>query len=231
MLGILGGMGPAATADFLAKLVALTPADRDQDHIPLLLACLPQLPDRSAAILGRGPSPLPGLRASLQILCRAGAKAIVMPCNSSHHWHAELQAEAKVPLLHIADASLEALPRQPLRVGLMATRGALASGFYQRRLEAAGHRLPPIDEDLQQAVDTVIAAIKAAEMNIAAAALREAWLAYAAMETDAVVMACTEIPLAARELPPPPFLLVDSNLELARSAVAHATAQGWHRPC
>src|SRR5208283_405759 len=99
-------MGPAATADFLAKLVRLTPARRDQEHIPIVLYCQPQTPDRGAAILAGGVSPLPHLLQGVRRLTEAGAQVLAIPCNSTHHWFEQLQAACPVPILHIADAAI-----------------------------------------------------------------------------------------------------------------------------
>lgn len=231
MLGILGGMGPSATADFFAKLVALTPARCDQEHVPLLLSCLPQTPDRSAAILGNGPSPLPCLLLGLRRLVDAGALAIVVPCNSSHHWFDELQAASPAPILHIADAAISALPADPRPVALLATRGALHSGFYQRKLEARGQSWwRPDPGNGQEAVDDAIAAIKRGDPAAAGEAMRTVWQHCAAAGVGAAIMACTEIPLAAGHAPPPAFATIDTNLELARCALAHALERGWNRP-
>jgi aspartate racemase len=232
MLGILGGMGPAATVDFMAKLVRLTPADCDQAHIPLLLSSLPQTPDRSAAILGTGPSPLPMLLVGLQRLIDGGAQAVVIPCNSSHHWFDQLQGHSAVPLLHIADATLEALATQGQAgpVVLLATRGTLRSGFYQRKLEGAGYPwlLPTLA--LQAEVDAAISGIKEGAPDRAALALGRVWQDLAAVGVRAAILACTELPVAAELLPPPAFPVLDSNLELARASVAYALASAWIRP-
>lgn len=229
MLGVLGGMGPAATVDFLAKLVALTPARRDQEHLPVLAGLLPQVPDRSAAILGQGPSPLPALRRNLELLLRGGAQAVAIPCNSSHHWHEALQAECPVPILHIAQATLTALADTDGPVLVLATRGCLQSGFYQRHLEARGlvWRIP--DAEGQARVDQVIALVKGGDAPAAARLLDEWWQGMAG-QVGSVIMGCTEIPLAATRVPAPPFRLVDSNLELARASVAHGLLQGWLSP-
>lgn len=231
MLGILGGMGPSATADFFSKLVDLTPARCDQEHVPLLLSCLPQTPDRSAAILGSGPSPLPCLLLGLHHLIDAGALAIAVPCNSSHHWFDELQAASPVPILHIADAAIAALPADPQPVALLATRGALRSGFYQRKLEAQARSWwCPDPGGGQDVVDHAIAAIKRANPAAAGKAMCEVWQQCAAAGVGAAIMACTEIPLAARHTLPPAFTTIDTNLELARCALAHALERGWNRP-
>ena len=79
LLGVLGGMGPLATAQFLRRLVELTPAAREQDHVPTVVWSCPQIPDRVAPILGQGVSPLPKLREGLAVLSGAGALAIAIP--------------------------------------------------------------------------------------------------------------------------------------------------------
>lgn len=231
MLGILGGMGPSATADFFSKLIALTPAHCDQEHIPVIISCLPQTPDRSAAILGQGRSPLPSLLQGLQRLQEAGAAAIVIPCNTSHHWFDELQAAARVPILHIGDAVLAALPTKPCQVAILATRGALLSGFYQHKLDRLGYpwRVPDAGAE-QNAVDRTIAGIKSGDHAAASAAMHAVWQYCADAGTGAAIMGCTEIPLAASHVPAPPFVTIDSNLELARRAVAYALAHGWNQP-
>src|SRR5687768_12963046 len=101
LLGILGGMGPLAGAAFAARLVALTPAERDQDHVPALLCNDPRVPDRSSARLGQGEDPLEAMAAGVRLLERAGASLIAIPCNTAHLWYEQLAARTQVPLLHI----------------------------------------------------------------------------------------------------------------------------------
>lgn len=230
MLGVLGGMGPAATVDFLAKVVRLTPACRDQEHIPVLVASLPQVPDRSAAIMGRGPSPLPALLGNLRILVDAGARAVAMPCNTGHHWFERLQAHSPVPLLHIAEAALDALPEEPGAVLLLATRGTLQSGFYQERLDLAGRPWVVPDGGGQRLVDEIIAAVKMGNLHHARTCFRALLEPHGKAGRSAAILGCTELPLAAdAEGFEPPFALVDSTLELARACVAHALSRGWNR--
>lgn len=226
MLGVLGGMGPGATVDFLAKLVALTPARRDQEHLPVLAGFLPQVPDRTAAILGRGPSPLPMLRRHLALLVRGGARAIAIPCNSSHHWYEDLQSDCQVPILHIAQATVAALGPERGPVLLLATRGTVRSGFYQRQLAARGLECRVPDEADQECLDRLIARVKEGDVPGAATFLESLWQRQSG-RVGSVIMACTEIPLAAALLEPPPFALFDSSLELARACVAHGLLQGW----
>ncbi|WP_309139629.1 amino acid racemase [Siccirubricoccus sp. G192] len=110
-LGVLGGMGPLASAQFMARLTLLTPAERDQDHIPALLWSDPRVPDRTAARLGGGEDPLPALLRGLRGLEAAGCGAIAIPCNTAHGWFDALQAATGLPILHIVDAAAAELAR------------------------------------------------------------------------------------------------------------------------
>src|SRR5699024_1394419 len=104
VLGVLGGMGPAATADFLDKLAASTPAARDQEHIATLVYSDPTTPDRSDAMVAEGPDPLPALLHGIEFLSNAGVGAIAIPCNSAHFWYDQMQRATDAPILHIVDA-------------------------------------------------------------------------------------------------------------------------------
>ncbi|MGI9498397.1 MAG: aspartate/glutamate racemase family protein, partial [Geminicoccaceae bacterium] len=151
MIGVLGGMGPAATVDFMGKLVRLTSATADQDHIPLVVMSDPRIPDRVAPILdGRGASPAAAMVERAEALERAGAAALAIPCHTAHYWAFEVQAAVSLPLLHIVDAVLADLERRQATkgsIGLLATAATLKAGLYQSKLEKAGyHCLLPDDE-------------------------------------------------------------------------------------
>jgi aspartate racemase len=230
LVGVLGGMGPLATVDFVAKLIAATPAERDEDHVPIVVSSCPQLPSRVAPILDPGArSPLPELKERLAFLLGAGARLIVMPCNTAHHWHGELAAAAKpVPFLHIADAAIDEVVRRGAKgaVGLLATEGTLKSGFYQRRLAARGFTCVLPDDGINRAlVLPGIAHVKANRLADAARLFRDA---VARLERDGavtVILGCTEIPAAFPA--DDPWLsahAVDANEALARATVAWALA-------
>src|SRR3546814_858978 len=139
-LGLLGGMGPGATADVLTKIISATPAARDQDHVPVLVHCVPQIPDRTDALLGRGPSPEAALIDGTLALRRAGADFMAIACNTAHHWYEAVRHAADRPVIHIADAVVSEIraSNKPGAVGLLATAGTIKSGFYQRALRAEG---------------------------------------------------------------------------------------------
>src|SRR4051812_12001569 len=160
-IGVFGGMGPAATVDFMDKLVRLTPARRDQEHIPVVVASFPHVHDRSRSILGVGADPLPQLLAGIDFLNSANVGVIAIPCNSSHHWYPQMSERAKAPILHIAQTCVGAIESGTEKVAIFATRGALASGFYQQALEQRGLGwLVPPAEGAQINVDDCIRYIK-----------------------------------------------------------------------
>ncbi len=197
MIGILGGMGPLATVDFLAKMIERTPATHDQEHVPVVVYSVPQIPDRSASILYGGESPLPAMQAGIRTLERAGARAIAIACNTAHYWYDDLARECGVPLLHIADCACAALQSDVANVGLLATRGTLAAGFYQQRLAARGYRcLINRQEEIDAWVSPGIGLVKAGDIAGAGALLQQALAALIERGAQRVILACTEIPLA-----------------------------------
>src|SRR5689334_11936732 len=110
-------MGPLAGADFFKKLIQQTPAAVDQDHIPVMLYSVPQIPDRNLALFAGGADPFPALLEGARKLTGAGAKCIAIPCNSAHHWYSQLASRIDVPILHIADAVIAGLRARGLRGG------------------------------------------------------------------------------------------------------------------
>jgi len=157
-------MGPLATADFFRKLIDATPATCDRDHIPVFIYSVPQIPDRTAAILYGGPSPLADLCQGIRTLEGAGATLIVIACNTAHYWFAEMARSAHVPLLHIVDAVLEDLrPLVPrgATVGILGTSGTVRSNIYDGLLARSGYRCIASVPEVQQRIDDGIALVKA----------------------------------------------------------------------
>ena len=230
-IGVFGGMGPAATVDFLDKLVKLTPASRDQDHLPVIVASLPHIHDRSSAILGHGRDPLPQLLAGIETLNRADVGIIAIPCNSSHHWFDQMSSCSRAPVLHIARSCVEAISSSVgLRVAIFATLGTLASGFYQRELAGRGiDFLLPGADGVQIHVDACIREVKAGRTELGAQHLTQACQDAVRRGATTLIMGCTEIPMASRYADVSGLELIDSTLELARASVAFALARGWNR--
>lgn len=227
MLGVLGGMGPLASAEFMRRLTLLTPAARDQDHIPAVLWSDPRVPDRTAARIAGGEDPLPALLRGIRGLEAAGAGAIAIPCNTAHGWFEAMQDATHLPILHIVDAAAEELARLGVArgpIGVMGTAGTLAMRLYQQRLEARGYAcLVPEPAEMDTLVTPAIAQVKANEVAAAYTPLAEAATRLAARGAEAVVLGCTEIPLGIAAGPALPFPVCDTLDALARAAI------GWSR--
>lgn len=225
VLGVLGGMGPLATVDFLRKLIEETPAARDEDHIPVVAWSVPQIPDRPAAIAGNGASPLPALLDGIRTLKQAGAVAIAIPCNTAHYWYDDMVREGGLPIIHIADAALAELAAQRIKgttIGLIATKGTLAAGFFQQRLAARGlQTLVNSAADIDELVLPAIVHVKRNELDAAAALLATAVGRLTADGADGVILACTETPVVLDRLPPATAKqCVDATRALAKASVA-----------
>jgi aspartate racemase len=233
-IGVLGGMGPSATVDFMGKIIQLTPASCDQEHLPVVVANLPHVPDRSRAILGLGPDPLPALLEGIDVLNTANVGVIAIPCNSSHHWYAQMAERSRCEVIHIAKACVEAVPAVGnTKVAIFATRGAITSGFYQHYLQERGIAyFVPDASSGQSDIDECIRSIKAGSMQAGAKSLQQALVCVAAHGVSAVIMGCTEIPIAANVMGQSDITLIDSTLELARATVSYALHKGWNKaPC
>jgi aspartate racemase len=228
MLGVLGGMGPLASAHFMLRLTLLTPAARDQDHIPAVLWSDPRVPDRTAARLAGGEDPLPALLRGIRGLEAAGAGAIAIPCNTAHGWFDALQAATPLPILHIVDAAAQDLRRQGIaggRIGLLATAGTLAMRLYQDRLGALGyHCITPSADEMEALVSPGIALVKANRVAEAYPPLAQAAGLLKQRGAAAVVLGCTEIPLGIQAGPYAEIgvPLVDTIDALALAAIGWA---------
>jgi aspartate racemase len=229
LIGVLGGMGPLATADFLKQLTRLTIAARDQDHYRTLTISNPRVPDRSQAILGHGPSPLPGLLDGIGLLERNGVDLIVIPCNTAHYWLDSLAAATRVPILSIFDAvgrDLERLGVKSGAIGILGTPGTVKSGIYQRRLAAAGYStLEPDEQALSSDVEPAIRAVKAGDIEAGTRFAHRAVEALEAKGAIAIVLGCTELPLAVSQARSAGALIIDSTASLARASIAWAAAR------
>jgi aspartate racemase len=215
-LGVLGGMGPLAAADFLRKLVKKTPADVDQKHVPVLLYGDCTTPDRTANVVGKGPSPLPHLLAGIRFLNEQGVRAICIPCNSAHSWYDEMQAASTAPVLHIVKASAQQVRRKnphAKTVGVLSTLGTHRMGLYAKTLMELGYNLvSPTDNEFETLISPAIAMNKANNWVDAESLYDTAAQHLWDRGAEIIVLGCTEIPFGMeRRYRTHPSKFVDSN--------------------
>lgn len=227
LLGVLGGMGPLATLDFQRRLLEATPAQGDQQQLPSVVWNVPQIPDRQHALAGRGPSPLPQLLRAVEKLNQAGATYIAIPCNTAHHWYEALSAASDAPILHIVEATTNALLMQqnrPQRVGLIATQGTLEAGWYQRTLAAHNiEALEPTPQELTAWFVPGCYAVKRGALEEGGTLLSTQARALFSRGAEKLVLACTEVPLALAAVNAP-FLAQTFD---PAQALAQQCAQLW----
>ena len=197
--GVLGGMGPVATVDFMAKVIALTDASCDQDHVRMLVDHNPHVPNRQDAILGDGEDPGPVLADMAADLESIGADFLVIPCNTAYVFEDAILAATHIPLISIIGVSIAAAQERAPgaeRIGVLATDGCLKAGVFQAGLDAAGFAAELPTEDELREFMALISAIKAGKQTDETARkmahLAEALVARGA---GAVIAGCTEIPL------------------------------------
>ena len=138
-LGIIGGMGPAATCDLMEEIIALTAAERDQDHIHVVADVNTSIPDRTAAILHGGEDPVPELCRSARRLRDAGAEILLMPCNTAHYFYDSVASAAGIPVLHMPRLTAAVLREAGVKkAAVLATDGTVQSGVYADALAREG---------------------------------------------------------------------------------------------
>jgi aspartate racemase len=225
VVGILGGMGPLATVDFITKMLAATPAASDQEHVPVVVASIPQIPDRTLAFRGEGESPAPAMIASAMRLKHAGCGLIVIACNTAHLWFDDVRAAVGVPMIHMVDAAIEdavAASGTAGRIGLLGTDATLASGLYVNR-QACGAKpiqwLLPTAREMMELIMPGIEAVKSGDLQAGGQLLAAAAESLKGRGASAVILGCTEIPLVLDKATSP-LPVIDPTAALARRAVA-----------
>lgn len=219
-VGIMGGLGPEATADFFTKLVAATPAASDQDHLHILIDNNPKVPNRHLAIRGESPSVGPDLVAMARRLEEAGADFLVMVCNTAHAWTKDIRAAVSIPFVsfieEVVDHIASTYPAGP--VGIMAADGCLEAELYQTALSAKGFEPICWDQDKLARFMTLVFRIKAGERDAAMgqemAALAED---LASRGAKLIISGCTEIPLVLDEADVRVPLISSSDLLVQRT--------------
>ncbi len=221
-IGILGGMGPLATADLYRKIVLLTKAGCDNDHIRVYIDSNAAIQDRTAAILNGGQSPVAEMTSALRHLESCGADCIIMPCNTAHYFLPELQKKTETPFISMLAATAKTCAaRFPgKRAAVLATKGTLATGLYEKALQAEGVPClipgPAEQDELMYLIYDVVKASRPLEPE------EERWEkpldTLRAEGADYFILGSTELPIVADTLHAEgPF--VDPTAELAKAAI------------
>ncbi len=193
--GVLGGMGPEATVDFMAKVIALSPASADQDHVRMIVDHNPKVPNRQTALLDGGEDPGPVMAAMAARLETAGADFLVMPCNTAHVYGESIQAAVKIPFVSIIDVTVAACERFE-SVGVLATDGCLQTKIYQDALAADNKQVILPDDTQLKELMRLVGRIKAGDKgDEVALQMRDIATALVDKGAQAIIAGCTEIPL------------------------------------
>ncbi len=228
IIGILGGMGPEATIDLFTKIVKGTRVRKDQDHFRILIDNNPKIPDRTRAILGKGPSPLGPMVRSAKLLEAAGADFIVIPCVTAHHYYSSLEKRIHIPILHLVRETVEHVQKRMKglrKIGLLATTGTLQAGLFQEAFRDTGIELLLPSSGSQKKVMEAIYGKKGVKvvgpsesskrlvLQVSKSLIRQG--------AEAMIAGCTEIPLVLKEgdLPVP---VIDPISILAQAAITRA---------
>jgi aspartate racemase len=221
-VGIIGGMGPAATIDLMSRVVALSDIASEQDGVRMLVDSNPKVPDRNKAIAGTGPSPGPVLAKMALGLQHGGADFLVMACNTAHTFKDAITEAVSIPFISMIDETTAEVTRNCLprtKVGVLAAGGCLDAGLYQTALSLAGFETLVLEDQSRVDLIRLLYTNKRGETSRAVRGEMRMLARELTIRGAGVILAgCTEVPLVLRatDLDVP---LVDTTQILARAIV------------
>lgn len=199
-VGIIGGMGPAATALLFQKLINHTDARTDSEHMHILIDNNPAIPDRTAAILKGDHTPAVCICESGKKLETLGAELLLIPCNTSHYFYSDIQEQLHVPVINmIGETAKECLKRGYTKVGVLATTGTCKTHTYDRELQKLGiETVYPEEEGQKRVMEIIYDQVKAGR-EADASIIRKYLDKMAASGVQAFILGCTELPFALKD--------------------------------
>ena len=230
-VGLIGGLGPAATVDLYDKIVKATPAKTDQEHIKLVVEQNPQIPDRTDALLNGATDPTLALYNCAKRLEKDGCNAIIIPCNTAHAFIPYMQRHLKIPFINMQQTALDEIKEKfgaSARIGLLATTGTVKTGIYSKKAEEMGLALFTPDAPHQECVMQAIYGAEGVKAGKTKGRCREDLLRaaqYLVCEKtcNVLILGCTELPLILNEgdtsLAGKDIHIVDPTSALARKVV------------
>ncbi len=231
-VGLIGGLGPAATVDLYDKIVKATPAKTDQEHIKLVVEQNPQTPDRTACLLGQGDDPTFALYGMAMKLEADGCDAVIVPCNTAHAFMPFVERHLSIPCINMQKAALEEIQAKlgkDARIGLLATRGTVQSRIYAEKAEAMGLPMFVPDEERQDRVMAAIYGPEGAKAGFTDGVCRDDLMSgveylVRTYDCNCLILGCTELPLILDESDAFPVagksvMMIDPTAALARKVV------------
>ena len=220
MLGIIGGLGPMATAYFMELIISMTRADTDQEHIEMVILNRPQTPDRTGYILGRSKeNPIDDITDMGLFLKKSGADVLAIPCITAHYFHDELEEKLGMKVEHIIRETASYLKERGIRkCGIMATDGTVQSGLFQAELSRLGmETLVPGEEDQKKVMALIYEDVKAGR-PIRTQFFEEVVSDLKARGAQVIILGCTELSMIKKDHPVPAGIL-DAMEVLAATVV------------
>lgn len=203
ILGVIGGLGPIATAHFLELTIQMTDAHIDQENLDMIIYNFPSTPDRTDYILGKNPnSPLPGMLGAGKAMVDQGASYIAIPCVTAHYFYDELEAGIPAPIINgVAETAHHLRRRGITRAGIMATDGTIQAGILSRALEEVGITpLIPTEARQRDVMHLIYENVKAgipAEIDRFRAVQDD----LVGQGAQTIILGCTELSLIKRDYP------------------------------
>lgn len=223
-VGVIGGMGPMATAKFMELVINNTKASSDQDNVDMLVCQYSSIPDRTSYILDSDNSidPAPKMIEAAKLLERENCEFLVMPCNTATFFYNKVQNEVNIPLINIAEETVKCcLEKGAKKIGLMATDGTIKAGVYEQYTNGKCELFVP-DEVMQKRIMSII--YNEVKQNIIPDKdnFLEVVKYFRDNNCDVIVMGCTELSVAIEQLDINEDYIVDSLTVLAKLTITKA---------
>ncbi len=205
-VGVIGGVGPEASNKFCEFLIKNKKAKTDQDHIPFIHYCNPNIPDRTEFIMGKGEDPTDEIIKTCNTLKNSGADFLVIPCNTAHYFLPEVQSKVDLPIVDMTKIMVKKILDEypPIRkIGILATTGSILAEIYQNYFKSVGIEplTPSIDEQENLVMRAIYgtSGIKAGKKTLPKNLLKRAAKKLIDQGAEAIIMGCTEIPLVLKQ--------------------------------
>ena len=226
ILGVLGGMGPAASAKFLELMAEKSPVKRDQEHPKIIMLSDPQIPDRGTAILKNGEDPTEIIKADLFKLAEWGADLLAVPCNTAHIFIEKFLDELPIPLINIVESTVKmALIKSTDGVWFLSTKATIESGIYEKYAQKCDLPLLQVSKECSDEAQRIIEIVKANDREKAASLMKKIAIKLWNEKDLPILAACTELPLAYEATGLPKEKMVSSLDALASACIEELYAK------